>query len=207
MAQSFRTRTLNIENNPRCTLQCPTCKRTDFKEKYGQNVPLPGKDLTLVELKKCLKYFNSIAFCGQHSDPIFGKYFYEMLKICKENNVHTSVHTAASHRPEDWWRKAFLANTDAHWIFGIDGPPELSHKYRVNQDGEHLFNMMCIGKELGINVSWQYIIFNYNEDYIDDCTRLAKSKNISIELIIPSRGLPESLMPKSNKYNWRNYEK
>lgn len=206
MSFSFRHKMLNIENSPRCTLQCPTCKRTDFKIKYGQNVPLPGKDITPEQLKKCLKYFNRIHFCGQHSDPIFGQHFIEMLKICKDRNVFTEIATAASHKPKAWWREAFLANTDARWVFGIDGPPELSHLYRKNQDGEHLFNMMCLAKELGLNdVWWHYIVFSYNEHEIDRCKELADSKSIKIEFKLSARGLPDNFAPKNKKYDWRAY--
>lgn len=203
---NFRHKMLNIENNTRCTLQCPTCKRTDFKIKYGQNAPLPGKDITPEQLKKCLKYFNRIHFCGQHSDPIFGQHFIEMLKICKDANVYTEIHTAASHKPETWYREAFLANTNAHWVFGIDGPPEKSHLYRKNQDGEHLFNMMCLAKELGIKeVWWAYLIFSYNEYEIDRCKELAHSKDIKIEFKLSARGLPDNFAPKNKKYDWRIY--
>ena len=199
---------LNIENSPRCTLQCPSCKRTNFKIKHGQNVPLPGSDITPDQLKKCLKYFNRINFCGQHSDPIFGRHFIEMLKICKDSNVFTEVHTAASHKPETWWREAFLANTDARWCFGIDGPPELSHLYRVNQDGEHLFNMMCLAKELGIDTHWHYIVFSHNEHAVDQYRELARSKGIKIQFKLSARemGLSDSFAPINKKYDWRIYD-
>lgn len=207
MSANFRHKMLNIENSPRCTLQCPSCKRTDFKIKYGQNVPLPGDDITPDQLKKCLKYFNRINFCGQHSDPIFGRHFIEMLKICKDRDVFTEVHTAASHKPETWWREAFLANINARWVFGIDGPPELSHLYRKNQDGEHLFNMMCLAKELGIkDTQWQYIVFSYNEHEMGRCKELADSKGIRIEFLISARGLPDGFAPKNKKYDWRTYD-
>ena len=208
MSASFRHKMLNIENSPRCTLQCPSCKRTNFKIKYGQNVPLPGSDITPDQLKKCLKYFNRINFCGQHSDPIFGQHFIEMLKICKDRDVFTEVHTAASHKPETWWREAFLANINARWCFGIDGPPELSHLYRINQDGEHLFNMMCLAKELGIDTHWHYIVFSYNEHEVDRCRELARSKGIKIQFKLTARemGLPESFAPINKKYDWKTYD-
>ena len=206
MSVSFRHKMLNIENSPRCTLQCPTCKRTKFKIENGQNAPLPGSDITPDQLKKCLKYFNRINFCGQHSDPIFGQHFIEMLKICKDRDVFTEVHTAASHKPETWWREAFLANINARWCFGIDGPPELSHLYRINQDGEHLFNMMCLAKELGIDTHWHYIVFSYNEHEIDRCRELAQSKDIKIQFKLSARGLPDSFAPINKKYDWRIYD-
>lgn len=197
---------LNIETNIKCTLQCPSCKRTDFKEKFGQNVPLPGGDLTLEDLEKCLDYFSGISFCGQHSDPIFSPHLIDMLKLCYDRNVSCDIHTAATGRKKEWYKEAFLANPDAEWWFGIDGPPHLSHKYRVNQKGEHLFEMMCYAKELGLNnIVWKYIIFNYNEDYVDECTELANRHNLRIDFIIPSRSLPENLLPTKKEYTWKNY--
>jgi len=204
---SMKRKCINIETNIKCTLQCPSCKRTDFKEKFGQNAPLPGGDLTLEDLEKCINYFSGgISFCGQHSDPIFSPYLIDMLKLCKEKNVRCDIHTAASHRPEKWWREAFLANTDAEWWFGIDGPPTLSHTYRKNQNGEFLFKMMCIAKELGLKkVIWKYIIFNYNENYVNKCKKLASKHGLRIDFIIPSRSLPEYLMPTKKEYDWRSY--
>jgi hypothetical protein len=129
-----------------------------------------------------------------------------MLKICKDRNVFTEITTAASHKPEAWWREAFLANTDARWVFGIDGPPELSHLYRKNQDGEHLFNMMCLAKELGLNdVWWHYIVFSYNEYEVDRCREIAHSKGIKIQFKLSARGLPDNFAPKNKKYDWRAY--
>ena len=39
---------------------------------------------------------------------------------------------------------AFKSNPKANWIFGIDGMPEESKQYRVNQDGEKLFKIMFL---------------------------------------------------------------
>ena len=50
------------------------------------------------------------------------------------------------------------ANKNAKWIFGLDGLPKDSHKYRVNQDGNKLYEMMKLGVSMGIFVSWQYIV-------------------------------------------------
>ena len=41
-------------------------------------------------------------------------------------------------------------------MFGIDGLPKDSHKYRINQDGEHLFDMMKLANWLTLcgNISF-----------------------------------------------------
>lgn len=202
---SFKNTTLNIETNTKCTLQCPSCKRTDYKEYYGQNHPLPGRDLTVADLEKCLKYFNRIEFCGQHSDPIFSPYLPDMLNLCFTKNVDCSVHTAATGKSESWYKKSYEANKNAQWVFGIDGPPHLSHLYRKNQKGEQLFKMMCLAKESGLRVEWRYIIFKYNENYVNECREMADKLKIYINFIIPSRSLPEELLPVNPEYDWRKY--
>ena len=199
-------RVINVDTNVKCTLQCPSCKRTDFKEKFGQNVPIPGRNITVEEIEKLLKFYKGISFCGQHSDPIFSPYLIDMLKLCYERKCFTDVHTAATGRPKKWYREAFLANPTTEWWFGIDGLPSMSNLYRKNQKSEHLFEMMCLAKELGVKtVVWKYIIFNYNQDYVDDAKQLADKHNLRIDYIIPSRSLPEELMPTKPEYIWSNY--
>ena len=145
-------------------------------------------------------------------DPALGSLFKrppmlqtEMILRFFAPELSAQLTTAATGRPESWYKEAFAANPDALWVFGIDGPPHLSHIYRKNQKGEHLFKMMCLGKELGIEVEWKYIIFNYNEDYVEECEKLANDLGIRIWFIIPSRTLPKNLMPTKSEYNWRNY--
>ena len=136
--------------------------------------------------KKIINHFEQIEFCGQISDPIFHPQFIEFLKLT--NNKRVFIHTAASHKPIDWYIEAFDANKSAIWEFGIDGLPKDSHKYRVNQDGEFLFEMMLLAKEMGLNVSWQYIIFPYNEKTLETAKRWAKVHNIMIHILISERG-------------------
>lgn len=179
---NFANIRLNIENSPRCTLECSMCKRTTYF--YLNNTKnVPGIDLSLKDFKKCLDFFKGeIKFCGQLSDPIFNKDFIEMLKMCNDNKVDTKVNTAATGRKENWYKSAFLANPNATWTFGIDGPPHLSHKYRKNQNGELLFEMMIMAKEMGLKVYWQYIVFDYNEKYLEDCKKY--SKLLKIDMLV-----------------------
>lgn len=196
----FRDKILNVENTPHCSNACSVCKRTEFKNFHGPNAKLPGKDLTPDELKKMIRYFRRINFCGQVSDPIYGKHFVELLKICHDTETACQVMTAASGRPRSWWVQAFEANPAARWIFGIDGPPHLSHLYRVNQNGEFLFEMMNLAKSMGLNVLWQLIVFRYNEDKLEECKALAKTNNINLEILISSRGIADELKPTNPAY-------
>jgi hypothetical protein len=177
--RNFSQKVLNIENTAKCTLLCSKCKRTTFLD-LNNKAP-QGKDLTPEQFKKVVGYFDDITFGGQLSDPIFGKHFLELLEICLEHNIGPRVLTAATGKSEAWYKTAFEANPRARWTFGIDGPAHLSHNYLVNQNGEFLFKMMCMAKDMGIKVVWQYIIFPYNESYIEECK--AKAINLKIPMV------------------------
>lgn len=181
--QNIKHRGLNIEGTPRCTLECPQCKRTTYFRLHNTKV-VPGNDLTPNDLKKILKFFKrEILFSGQLSDPIFNPHFVELLTICKEEKVKCRVNTAATGRKENWYKKAFLANSGVIWTFGIDGPPHLSYKYRKNQNGVFLYKMMKMARSMGIKTYWQYIIFDWNKRWMNKCIELARKYNIKIEFI------------------------
>lgn len=183
--RDFRNKTLNIEATARCTLACPECKRASYIQKHGK-VP-KGWEMTPDQLEKVAPYFHKITFCGQLSDPVFAKHLIPMLSICQDYNIRTRVLTAATGRPEEWYEEAFNANLEAWWTFGIDGLPEKSHRYRINQDGKFLYKMMLKAKSYGIRVFWQYIIFDWNKWSIDVCKQMAKENNIDMEFINSKR--------------------
>ena len=91
---------INLDITHRCTLQCKRCNRAIFASR-GQKVP--GEDLSMENFKKILAFFKEIYFCGQISDPIFHPQFIEFLKLCKDNH-NVIIHTAASHKPESWYK-------------------------------------------------------------------------------------------------------
>jgi len=183
--RNFKRKVLNIENTARCTLLCPQCKRTTFLDLNDGK--FPGKDLTPKQFRKVVTYFDDITFGGQLSDPIFGEHFIELLKICKEHRIAPRVLTAATGKKESFYKEAFEANPNARWTFGIDGPPHLSHKYRVNQDGEFLFEMMKLSREMGIFTYWQYIVFPWNKKYMNECEKIAKEIDVHLFYIISER--------------------
>ena len=187
---------INLDITHRCTLQCQRCNRAIFAAR-GQKVP--GEDMTMNNFKKVIDYFEEIYFCGQISDPIFHPKFIDFLKLLKGRK--TVVHTAASHKPEKWYKEAFEANTDAYWTFGIDGLPKDSHKYRINQDGEKLFKMASMAAKIVDKVKWQYIVFSYNENNIEEARQMAKDNNIIFEVQKSSRFWEgDPLMPKNDKH-------
>tara|TARA_X000001036_G_scaffold225601_1_gene211101 strand:+ start:142 stop:765 length:624 start_codon:yes stop_codon:yes gene_type:complete len=196
---------INLDITHRCTLQCKRCNRAIFAR---HNVKVPGQDLSVKDYKKILSFFKEVYFCGQISDPIFHPKFIEFLELGKEHNI--IVHTAASHKPESWYKKAFEANKNALWTFGIDGLPKDSHKYRVNQDGEKLFKMACMASKMGLWVKWQYIVFKYNENDIETARQMAKKHNMIFEVQKSSRFFEEDDLKPTKQQHYikrKNYGK
>jgi MoaA/NifB/PqqE/SkfB family radical SAM enzyme len=186
MLEIHKKKSLNIDIGNRCTLQCSECVRTKF---VAEKIPLPKNELTISQFDKISNFFagKEIHFCGSFSDPIFNPDFIKMLAMCKEKNISAVVHTAASHKPESWYLKAFDANIDAQWIFGIDGLPQQSSIYRKNQDGEKLFNIMLNAKSLGVPVVWQYIIFDYNQKSVNKAKKIASKNKLTLLFVNTTR--------------------
>jgi len=179
-------RSLNIDISFRCPLECPRCQRQ--RQWRNNGLKVPGRDLTLDEIDKISDYYNDFIFCGQLSDPVHHPKFPEILEMLYKKKTIVEIHNAASQKSKEYFIKCFKANPHAQWIFGIDGLPEESHKYRVNQDGKKLFNIMIESKKhLEVTPVWQYIIFNYNEDHIEEAKQMAKENGVGFMLVQSSR--------------------
>ena len=195
-------RQLNIDISFRCPLECPRCQRqVTWRKPVWRDNPLkvPGRDLTLDEIDKISDYYDDFLFCGQLSDPVHHPKFPEILKMLYKKKIKAEVSTAASQKSKDFYIKCFEANKNAMWVFGIDGLPEESHKYRINQDGQKLFDIMIESKKYLENTpTWQYIVFSYNEDHIEQAKKLAKENGVQFMLLHSSRwlGNDDPLKPK-----------
>ena len=98
------------------------------------------------------------------------------------------VSCASSHKPKKFYFDMFKANPDAEWIFGIDGLPKDSYRYRVNQDGEKLYDIMSNWQSfLNTRPSWQYIMFDYNKEHIEEAKRMAAKIDVNFSLLKSGR--------------------
>ena len=187
MNHFFKRKNVLIDLSHRCPLGCSRCQRQIyFTGKYGHKVW--GNDLPMRSIEMLINKFKFISFGGQLSDPIHYPKFIEVLQMCSSKNAVVTVQTASSFKPISWYIKAFEADPDTEWQFGLDGLPEESHKYRVNQDGKKLFNIMIESKKhLKVTPVWQYIIFNYNEDHIEEAKQMAKENGVGFMLVQSSR--------------------
>lgn len=182
-SQFLKRKSINLDVSNKCTLECPYCARRRFEIKKD----VPGSHMTDHDWKLYLSKFDAFIFCGQLSDPIMHPNFSNMLKDIESENKCASIHVAASHKPKKFYERCFNSSPNSTWIFGIDGLPKDSCKYRKNQNGQKLFEIMLTAKEIVKKVVWQYIVFKYNEKDIDAAKKLAEKHNIEIRFLISSR--------------------
>jgi len=143
--------------------------------------------MTVDEYVKVIDYFKHVNFCGNISDPVFSPNLITFLKLNYKQDISCEVHNAATGKSLSWYKQAFEANPKARWIFGIDGFPEDSHIYRVNQDGEALFDAMKMCASMGLDTTWRYIVFKYNETNIKECQKIAKHYGVKFQQVHSSR--------------------
>jgi hypothetical protein len=172
----------------------------------GNDLKVPGHDMTVDEYLKIADYFTHINFCGNVSDPVFNPNLPTFLKINYDRGISCEVHNAASGKPISWYVKAFESNPNARWIFGIDGFPEDSHQYRINQDGEAVYAAMTQCARMGLDTTWRYIVFSYNEDNIDHCKKIAQHYGIKFEYVESSRFYKDDPYKPTKHFIERDYE-
>ena len=174
---------LNLDITNKCPLQCPACHRQSIWYNRHRYI---FKEMSTEDFKKILNAFSWIEFSGQQSDPLAHTQFLEFLTLAYSHKL--DIHTAASHKKKPFYEEAFdRIGLNTSWIFGLDGLPEESHKYRINQDGVHIYEMMKLGAKMGCNIVWQYIVFNYNQDHIEQAKKMAKDDGITFKLSLSSR--------------------
>ena len=60
---------------------------------------------------------------------------------------------------------------------------------------------MILAKSKGLNCVWQYIVFNYNENDIEEAKSIALKHDIRFDLLVTSRFIPDDpLLPKNQKF-------
>ena len=184
MQNSFLKKPVNLDITNRCPLQCPSCQRQSWW--YDEHRHL-FNDMSVEDLQKFIDSgFTWLEFSGQQSDPMAHPNILEFISLCY--SIKLDIHTATSHRKKDFYENAFdRSGMKTKWIFGLDGLPEESHKHRVNQDGVHLYEMMKLGARMGINVIWQYIVFNYNQDHIEQAKKMSVDDDIEFKLSFSDR--------------------
>ena len=194
----YRKLGCNIDITDKCVLACTKCMRQHWPGLHKR-----GSDLLPEDFRKITKFFNKVSWCGQMGDPIYHSDMHSLLDVAIQEQVNLSIATNGFGKKDKWWDISYekaAQITNHRWIFGVDGLPKDSHKYRIHQDGEDVFRQMVRGVKAGNNICWQYIVFSYNEDNIDEAKTMAEDNGINFMLLESSRWYSEDDALKPTKH-------
>lgn len=177
----------NLDIGYRCIIRCPQCVR---QKTTAQGQIKRSFDIENHNFQKIFDFYRSgITFCGQISDPIYHPNFLNLLKICDGSGKAVRIATNGSGKSMEWWEEAYSYGLGENaWYFGVDGIDKKSELYRVGSNFEEVWEAMKLGRDLGHNIVWQFIIFEYNEHEIDEAILIAKEEDFSLLFINTNRG-------------------
>jgi len=185
---------LNFEAGIGCRLRCGGCMmRFQMKPgspEYKSQAWDRRYNIPFEKYKVIFDVFNMVQFCGNLSDPIYHPDFIKTLKYLKGRKMRVRFHTNGSGKTMEWWKDVFKicqGEKKWKWIFALDGLPEESHKYRENQNGKQVWEIMKLAKEMQMYIEWQWIVFKYNQYHIDEGKLMAAQWGIPFQEMHSSR--------------------
>jgi organic radical activating enzyme len=179
---------VHIELTSRCRLMCSKCDRVSALKKGT----LTNHDIDIDIIKLyATKDYDQFILCGNLGDPIYHPRFLDIIQILKDNNKSVHIHTNGSGKNQTFWNLLFklLDKNDMLWI-AMDGLEDTCGIYRVNftsEDYHNNLNMMKNAHACGVNVTWIFIAFKFNEHQIEQAKQIAKEIGIRFCLRKSSR--------------------
>ena len=169
---------LHIELTNRCVLSCPACPRTEWANILKR--PLPKQDLDYELLDQFLdctggKSIDNFLLCGDFGDCIYYPQLFEFLEHFRQSKTYTVCTNGSRRTPEFWHKLASLLTPCDEVVFAIDGLEDTNHLYRKNSDWASTMQGLEIMVASGVKVSWQTIVFKFNQDSIQQIQSFAES--------------------------------
>lgn len=211
--------TLHLELTNRCILSCPACPRTEWSELLKK--PLPKKDLNYLDLDAFLdcpggRNITDFVLCGDYGDCIYYPNFFEFLEHYRSNKKF-KICTNGSRQPASFWQRlSELSLPGDEIVFGIDGLEDTNHLYRRNSHWPSIIEAVEIMSKSQARVSWQTIVFKFNQHRLNEIKNFAESKGANFFSIMTHRFGDDSLMPdrsmtkvkfqKSDEYIHKSFE-
>lgn len=190
----YEVRALDIGLTTRCNAGCPQCDRTDATTNKAFSF-LKMEELYLDDIKKIVppdlcKNIERFSLCGGYGDPLVARDVLEIIEYFLEHASSAGIYIATNgsmKKPASWWHRLgkILKNKKCEITFGIDGiNQEMHEKYRVHTNLETIFRNVEILQLYKIKCRWQYLVFNYNKEYVEQARKLAYQKKFSDFVII-----------------------
>lgn len=172
---------VSIETSDRCSLKCLYCARNQAEFVNKTDMPLD-----IIQDILSYTYLEKLQDCGTYGDPIFYKYYHEMLEFMMGSNLQVySASIAATGRTQAWWDQTHelwkdLNNggIEVQINWGIDGLADTSKIHRVGQDWNEITTQMKRAVDNGINCRWRYIPMSFNEHQIDEARQMANDMGV-----------------------------
>jgi MoaA/NifB/PqqE/SkfB family radical SAM enzyme len=148
-------------------------------------VPWLNKELDLDFFKKTLTpdllklQVKRITMCGDIGDPIYASEYLEIIKYIKVHNpkIHVYTITNGSYRKPVWWKELAKISNEYDTInFSVDGYDNTSNNlYRVGSDWDSIMTgMKIMCQDSPAFVYWATIVFEFNQDYLDQIEQQAQ---------------------------------
>lgn len=166
----------HIEPTNICTLKCPGCARTRFKEQWPNRWQNHSIDIdTTMRFLDIDLTGKLITLEGNYGDSIYHPKFIDLVAAFKQRGCRISIVTNGSYRTEQWWIQlcSQLDSKDSV-TFSIDGLPSNFTQYRINADWSsiELGIKTCVTSK--IKTIWKFIPFAFNEHDIDAARELSQ---------------------------------
>lgn len=193
----------------RCTLECPACPRTIWKEIVKR--PVDKSDLSIDSFEKFLdckdgRQVETLLLCGDYGDCIYYPDLFDFIKRFRHKKF--DLRTNGSRRTKEFWLQlADLLTKDDTIVFGIDGLEDTNHLHRRNSDWSSIMTAVDIMSKSPAKVKWQTIAFSFNQNSLHDIKAFAESKGAEFFTIKTHRYGDDSLKPTTalveTNYEWR----
>lgn len=188
---------LHIELTNRCTLECPACPRTTWKNILKRPVEKHDLDIDLFEKfidSKAIKNIERFVLCGDYGDSIYYPKLIEFIQRFRYKKF--SIMTNGSYQTEKFWNELSKVLTeDDIIVFGIDGLEDTNHLYRKNANWSSIMMALDIMLTSRAKVKWQTIVFSFNYNRLEEIKQFAESKGAEFFALKTHRFGDDSLIP------------
>lgn len=175
-------KTVHIELTDKCQAQCPMCARNYHG---GKTRPfIRNGDISIEQFKEWfpkdfLAQLTNFYSCGNYGDPAFAQDCLEIYAYVRECNPTTrlAIHTNGGMRNPVWWAK--LAQYDIEVIFAVDGFKGKHELYRKNTNFDKVIENMTAFINAGGNARVDSLIFEHNEDDVEDLEKYLLNLGVS----------------------------
>jgi MoaA/NifB/PqqE/SkfB family radical SAM enzyme len=193
----------HIEPTNKCVIECSSCARTIFKERFPKK-----KQVDEIDIDQLCNFLGDkteyVDIEGVYGDAIYHSRILELLKRLKEKKIRIGLTTNGSGKRKAFWTELeSILSDDDELIFSIDGLEDTNHIYRINSKWHTIMPALEIFGKSKIKTTWKYIVFKHNQNQINEARELSEKLGIDNFVVIKhnrhfSSDSDEALIPSDN---------